>query len=146
MHQQSAEVVVRPQPGTSLRARKIPEHSRLDVLPKYFGKLCVTFEHAVYRQLEELSDYTGGFWDFFELEGGGFYMAPVSEEPFTFDVAGNYFQGTLSAEAAGITACLFAYSLLSFAYPEGPFSTLFHTLRDQVHMHPEAHLIFAAID
>ena len=53
--------------------------------------------------------YTGGFWRFWRLDNGGFYMAPDAEETFQVHCM-NYWQGELSADALGIVSCLTAYS------------------------------------
>jgi hypothetical protein len=55
-------------------------------------------EALVYGWLEQLSeDYTGGFWDFYTLSNGGFYMAPSGDKRFDIDVSGNGFTGELGA-------------------------------------------------
>ena len=84
-------------------------------------------------------------WRFFELSNGGFYMTPP-EEAYDLVVDSNGFQGRMSADAAGITVCLFAFSHLSFLYTIDVFSRHFHQLREFAQDHPEAGLIFAAID
>jgi hypothetical protein len=53
----------------------------------------------------------------------------------------------MSADAAGITVCLFAYSLLSFEYRGAEvFTRHFYGLREFALEHPESAHIFAAID
>jgi len=57
------------------------------------------------------------------------------------------FEGTLSADAAGITVCLFTFSHLSFQQPsEDVFSRHFYALREFALDHKEVGSIFAAID
>jgi hypothetical protein len=104
-------------------------------------------EHAVYHFMREfVREYKGAFWEFYELSNGGFYMAPASE-PVRFDVHSNGFAETVSADAAGIIVCLFAFSHLSFQRPEQDvFSRHFHKLREFALSHAEAKLILAAID
>jgi Antirestriction protein len=64
-----------------------------------------------------------------------------------FSVHTNGFEGSLSADAAGITVCLFAFSHLSFQQPsEDVFSRHFYALREFALDHQEAPGIFAAID
>jgi len=82
----------------------------------------------------------------FELSNGGFYMAP-SCDPVEFSVHSNGFEGSLSADAAGITVCLFTFSHLSFQQPsDDVFSRHFYALREFALNHKEAASIFAAID
>lgn len=81
-----------------------------------------------------------------ELSNGGFYMRTGSD-PVDLRVPSNRFEGVMSADAAGITVCLFAYSHLSFQFPaEARFSQHFYQLRAYALEHPEVSLIFAAID
>ena len=105
-------------------------------------------EPAIYGFAEQLSrDYQGGYWHFYTLGNGGFYMAP--DDGPCFQVSSeNGWEGKLSADALGITACLYAYSHLSFA--EGDFGELcarhYHWLRALAMKHTEAGGILAAID
>ncbi len=71
-------------------------------------------------------------------------MFPNQAEPFRIEVNGNGFSGELSAEAAGIVACLFA--LCAFAEESEQGAEHYHLLRDFAMDHPEAGLIFRAID
>jgi hypothetical protein len=132
---------------TKVEAYKVSAHARISTLPRHFGSRMVTVEDRVYHFMREfVAEYKGGFWEFYELSNGGFYMAPVSE-PVKFSVHGNGFEGTMSADAAGITVCLFTFSHLSFQLPEQDvLSRHFHKLRDFALDHAEAGLILAAID
>ena len=132
---------------TLVVARQIGEERRLGALGRFFGLHALTFENAVYDFLRRFApEYTGGYWQFYELDNGGFYMAPEGDT-FRFSVESNGCQGTLSADAAGITVCLFAYSHLSFYYTQDDvFSDHFHSLRAFAAEHREAGAIFAAID
>jgi len=74
-------------------------------------------------------------------------MAPSTPGQFRITVHTNDFDGTLSADAAGITATLFALSHLAFQFPRIEIlSTRFHQLRDFAAEHAERRLIFQAID
>ena len=93
------------------------------------------------------AEFTGGLWQFYALSNGGFYMAP--SPPGAFHVRSeNCFDGELSACAFGITACLYAYSHLSFG--DGDCATTcagqYHLLREHALDHREARSILAAID
>jgi hypothetical protein len=92
-------------------------------------------------------EYRGGYWEFYSLSNGGFYMAPKSDVTFQI-VCENGYEGVLSADALGITACLYAYSHLSFS--EGGFAEAcaqqYHWLREYMLEHPDAGAILGAID
>ena len=91
-------------------------------------------------------DYTGGYWNMYELDNGGFYMAPDSDAPFRVSCMNGY-EGALSADAFGLTVCLYAYSNLSFSKELAEVcAEQYHLLRDYMFEHPEVHEILAAID
>lgn len=129
-----------------IEAREVPEEERLEVLPRHFGRHMLRVEHAVYHFMGVISPgYCGGFWNFVELSNGGFYMAPAGG-PVPVRVEGNGYNGQMSAEAAGITACLFALNYLSSALEEEGLPQHFYWLYDFAAAHPEGGKILAAID
>jgi hypothetical protein len=131
----------------TLSAREIPSAERLQILPRHFDRHMFQVEHAIYAFMRRLAkEYTGGYWNYFELSNGGFYMAPEHDQPFNIGVDTNGFQGTMSADAAGITACLFALSHLSFQIENDSIAEHFHQLRDFALTHAEASAILGAID
>jgi hypothetical protein len=138
--------------ANAITAIVVTESRRLDFLPSYFGlRLMIKGESAIYSTLENLTtNYRGGFWDYYSLSNGGFYMAPRSEEPIHFNVEGNGFSGTLSADAAGIVACLFTLNSMAFSLQNAPeYKSLaqhYWHLREFAESHSEASLILAAID
>jgi hypothetical protein len=94
------------------------------------------------------TEYKGGYWEFYKLSNGGFYMAPDSEKPFSVSCQ-NYYTGTLSGDALGIVACLYAYSHLSFSRNEKigrMYARHYHLLREYMLEHPEVAEILGAID
>ncbi len=137
------------QNGQTIKATLVPEFQRLDAANQHFGiRFPMIFEPMVYRFTEQLAEtYTGGYWHFYTLSNGGFYMAPNLENSFTL-IADNGYTGTTSADALGITACLYTYSQLSFSKDAfGQFCTKqYHLLYAFAMAHPEAKAIRAAID
>ena len=130
-----------------VQARPVPDSARMNALPKHFGRRLIQVEAAIYNFLGRLApDYRGAYWRMVELSSGGFYMYP-DVGPLHICVEGNGWTGELTAEAAGITACLFAYSHLSFLFSDDDLLTRhFLWLRDYAAQHAEAAKIFAAID
>jgi hypothetical protein len=130
-----------------IEAYLVLEDARIGTLPLRFGARTMMVEHTIYHFMREFAaEYKGGFWDFYVLSNDGFYMAP-DMDPVKFSVDSNGFEGTLSADAAGITVCLFTFSHLSFQQPsEDVFSRHFYALREFALDHKEAELICAAID
>jgi hypothetical protein len=78
---------------------------------------------------------------------GGFYMTPSNDQVFHV-TCDNMFEGDLSADALGITACLYAYSHLSFS--GGSFARdcarHYHLLREYMMEHREVRAILGATD
>lgn len=137
----------------TIKASQVPEGDRLSFLPKHFGKLMMKFEGTVYLWMRRLStDYTGGYWNFYELSNGGFYMALSGEKRFQFD-SPNYAQEEVSADAAGVIVTMFALNAIinGIAYEEETdlsenFIEGYYLLRDFAAEHAESRKIFALID
>ena len=105
-------------------------------------------EPLIYNLASNMSDdYNGGYWEFFILSNNGFYMTPGSGGPFKVSCENGY-EGTLSADALGITCCLYAYSLLSFERNDMAkvYAQHYHWLREYMLDHNEAEDILKAID
>lgn len=137
----SAHLATRP-----IQAYQVPDDTRLETLPRHFGKHMLAVEDSVYYFMRQLAkDYSGGYWHFYELSNGGFYMAPECES-LILTVNGNGYAGHMSADAGGITACLFAFSHLSFRIRDDTISCHYYQLREFALDHTEASAILAAID
>lgn len=131
-----------------ISAQLVAEKDRPDFLAKQLpGSLCVKGESLVYRWLAKLSpQYAGGYWEFYALSNGGFYMAPKDARQFAIAVEGNGFRGTVSADVAGIIACLFALNALACQSANPAVIDRYYQLRDYALDHPDALSIMAAID
>lgn len=71
----------------TLSASLVPEQSRIDCLPSHFGKYMLIAENAIFNIMGELcSTYSGGYWNFFELSNGGFFMAPKADPEHKFNI------------------------------------------------------------
>lgn len=134
-------------PRAPVVAQRIENSERMMALPRHFGQRLLVFEGAVYNFMRRFAPgYDGAYWQFYELSNGGFYMAPDGG-PFQFSVDTNGYEGEMSADAAGVTVCLFACSHLAFRYSQDDvFGDHFHLLREFAAEHAEASAIFAAID
>ena len=127
----------------------VAEDQRMAITERLFGiHFPLRLEPVIYGITERMAeDYYGGYWDFHTLSNGGFYMAPAGDHVFHV-TCDNMFEGDLSADALGITACLYAYSNLSFA--DGRFARVcachYHRLREHMMDHPEVRAILGATD
>ncbi|ALM83112.1 antirestriction protein [Bordetella sp. N] len=116
-------------------------------LPTYFGpRDFLKGELLVYRWIELLSDdYRGGYWHFYEIPGG-FYLAPAGYTELRIRWPLNHCDCTMSADAAGIVATLYALSELCEAVRGDGLVDRYHALKAFALEHPEVAAIYAAID
>ena len=132
-----------------INRQQLNANTRIDLPAELFGhNFPLRLEPYVYSITGSIApEYRGGYWEFYTLSNGGFYMSPISASAYSVS-CDNGFQGVLSPDALGIAACLYAYSHLSFA--EGDFAENcaqhYHLLRDYMLEHAEARGIFGAID
>jgi hypothetical protein len=140
------------QENLPITASLAADSKRLSFLPAYFSpRLMMRGENLVYAWLDRLSEgYSGGYWLFYELSNGGFYMAPAAPDQLRVEVNGNGFGGNVSADAAGIIATLFALGQLA---SEAQGTDAGDLLIDRYHFllafadgHAEAGAIFQAVD
>jgi hypothetical protein len=127
---------------------QLNEDERINYPAYHFGdNFPFRVEPFIYDMARTLSsDYTGGYWNMYELTNGAFYMAPDSDTPFRV-VCMNGYEGTLSADTFGIMVCLYAYSNLSFSKDLSDVcAEQYHLLREYMFQHPDLLEILAAID
>ena len=93
----------------------VAEAERMAFVDKLFGlSYVLRLEPIVFRFAEQLAEnYDYGYWEFFSLSNGGFYMAPRSDTIYKVS-ADNGFEGQMTGDALGIVVCLYSYSNLSF--------------------------------
>ena len=130
-----------------ISAALVADDDRMAFMPKHLGRHLMSGQNLFFDYLGKLSeDYKGGYWEFYELSNGGWYTAPRTDKRFKMAWPGNYYEGEMSADAAGITASLYAINHLANATEEDVFINAYHHLRDFARDHAEADQIFAAID
>lgn len=128
----------------------IADQERLNHVEELFGiHFPLRLEPVIYGITQRMApEYCGGFWQFYALDNGGFYMAPEGDQ--TYQVScDNCWSGELSADALGITACLYSYSHLSFGGPEDfarECARQYHLLREYMCGHAEVGGILGATD
>lgn len=131
-----------------ISATKVSEDDRMDFMPKHLGiKHLMAGQNLFFVWLEKLSeDYKGGYWEFYELSNGGWYTAPAGEKRYKMSQPGNFYEGEMSADAAGITASLYSLGQLADTTEEDSFINAYHLLRDFAIEHAEGQEILSAID
>lgn len=126
----------------------VPEEKRLAVLPRFFSFTQMLHAEAlVFAYMAKLSvDYSGGYWHYYTLSNGGFYMAPAIDKAMRIEWNGNGYSGIMTADAAGIIATLFAVNHLAAETDTDKMTELYHQLLHFACGHPEDKAILAAID
>jgi hypothetical protein len=143
----TAPVLFAPQPRGAITATLVAHEDR-SALPHYFGAKLTQAELLVYRWMNSFCrQYTGGYWHFYKLSNGGLYMAPACEQRMRLAADGdNGIEEEMSADAAGIVACLSAFrDLAQGGDSRETFIGLYHQLRDYAASHLEASPIFRVI-
>ena len=132
---------------TTIKKTLVPENQRLGFLLQKLGKDCLLFEINVYAQMDWLCpEYKGGYWQFYNLSNGGFYMALEREEPLRVVFPNNYFDEPMSTDAASIAANLFALNGLCWKAGNAHLSDAYYALRDYGAAHKEGARIMRVID
>ena len=135
---------------TNITRQQVSDKQRIMHTANLFGiRSPLNIEPAVYSIASNIAtEYNGAYWEFYALSNGGFYMAPCSVQSYQV-ICENGYEGMLSADALGITACLYAYSHLSFSSNQA-FAEIcvnhYHWLRAYMLEHNEASTILTAID
>ena len=134
----------------NITRQQVSDKQRIQHTADLFGiRFPLNIEPAVYSIAGNIAtEYNGAYWEFYGLSNGGFYMAPCSDQSYQVSCENGY-EGKLTPDALGITACLYAYSHLSFGANE-TFAEVcanhYHLLRAYMLEHKEASAILSAID
>lgn len=149
-------VQVYPHPATEYAATaplNVEESDRLSFLPYLFGDDFMIAEMQVYALARKMiTGYEGGFWHFIRLPDGGGYMMPDCG-PVHLTNSENWFDSTVSADAAGIILTSLAINRRLWAHHACGHAALTHLFRardaqlwSHIEFHPECNAIYAALD
>ncbi|WP_227660668.1 antirestriction protein [Hafnia alvei] len=137
----------------ALTATPVPDEQRPTFWPQNFGTIpqWIALEPHIFGWMDRLcADYSGGIWQFYALNNGGAFMAPEpdenSDEAWALFNAMNGNGADMSAEAAGIAACLMAYSHHACRTGCEAMTEHYYRLRDYALNHPECNAIMRIID
>ncbi|WP_404273463.1 antirestriction protein [Yersinia similis] len=135
----------------TLTASVVPDEQRLRFWPQYFGAIpqWILLEPRIFAWLDRLcTDYSGGIWQFYTLSNGGAFMAPEDDdgEKWALFNSMNGNGAELSAQAAGIAACLMAYSHHACRTECDAMTEHYYRLRDYALQHAECRAIMSIID
>lgn len=113
---------------TKITSLLVSPSKRAGFMPETFGRSHMIAENLIYTTMEKFCrTYDGGFWNFYKLSNGGFYIAP-------------------EADAAGIVVTLYVLNYFCCKTENEELIDKYYHLRNFALEHKEARLIFAAID
>ena len=131
----------------------LPDEQRIGFWPQHFGSIpqWMTLEPHIFAWMDLFcADYCGGIWQFYTLSNGGAFIAPEPDgddvEKWTLFNPMNGNDVEMSAEAAGIAACLMAYSHHAMRTECDAMTEHYYRLRDYALNHPECNAIMHIID
>ncbi|MGV2395613.1 antirestriction protein [Klebsiella aerogenes] len=136
---------------TAITASVVPDELRIGFWPQHFGTIpqWIILEPQIFAWMDRLcTDYHGGIWNFSTLGNGGAFMASESEQDEKWRLF-NSMNGNgaeLTGEAAGIVACLMAYSHHACRTECDAMTEHYYRLRDYALNHPECSAIMHLID
>ena len=133
----------------SITKTLVAESDRLNTLPRYLGKHYLEFEMSVYGFMDRFCEnYNGGYWDYYRLSNGGFFMCLSDEQRFNVVNEGNHFSSEMSAEAVSVGVNLFALNALLWGEnADAKIFDLYDDVRDYAADIPdEAGKIWAFLD
>ena len=129
-----------------ITATRVPDEDRLNFWSRHVGpKYMLSFERHVFGWMRRLCGDCRIQYAALPLLEDEDYIAPQNGSKMRLVWPGNYFDGEMSPDAAGIVATLYALNV--FAEQAGPyFSDKYIQLYEFMRLHPEAEVIRAAID
>ena len=131
----------------------LPDEQRIGFWPQHFGSIpqWMTLEPHIFAWMDLFcADYCGGIWQFYTLSNGGAFIAPEPDgddvEKWTLFNPMNGNDVEMSAEAAGIAACLMANSHHAMRTECDAMTEHYYRLRDYALNHAECSAIMHIID
>ena len=134
-----------------IKCEVVPNTNRMKFLPKHVGLFMTRLETSIYDWMVRLDKaYTGDYWEFYELDNGGFFLAPSEERDYKL-CSINHNEEVISNISAGITVTLFALnSLMVIENISDSMQEIlvnkYYALRDFASDCDEAAKIFSLID
>lgn len=130
-----------------IKKTKCPTAKRLDFLPRFVGNKYLEYERGVFDLMRRACpDYNGGYWEYYRLSNGGFYISLHSDKLFKVEQPSNFYKGRMSADAVSIGINLYLLCEFAWQVDQEHFTEAFNNLRDFAKQHPEWSEIFHFID
>ena len=131
-----------------IHVTEITDEQRFCFTSKLFGERAfLEGEIAVYQWMRQLyTTYNGGYWRFFSLSNGGYFMQPDVDDTLHLVWPLNWSDEVVSAQAAGIVATMFGLSQAMATFSDEVMIENYHKLREFLGQHPESRAMFRLID
>lgn len=124
-----------------------PESLRMEFLPNAVGRQFFRYEQLTFAFMDKACPaYDGGYWNYYSLSNGGFYLALNTDERLKLQWPDNYFEDEMSADAAGICVSLMVQNAIAWDTPSQRITDQYYALRDYAAEHEEAAIIYRFID
>ena len=127
----------------------VEEKNRKDFLPKYFGAIAraIIIEGMIYSCAGKMiSGYNGGAWVFKTCSNGAAYITPEYDGSRNITMAENYYEGNMSADAAGLAITTLVVNSMTAKYQDHSLYALWEKLMDVVASHPERKELYKFLD
>ena len=133
---------------TTFNITEILGEDRMNFTPLLFGpEMFLQGERCVFEWMRRLcADYNGGYWKYFAVSNGAYYMAPARDGKMRLTWPLNWSDETVSPDAAGIVATLFALNNAMGAGADDCLVKNYYALSEYAMAHPEAPAIFRLIN
>lgn len=146
-----SEVITNELEVQPIVAKLVSDDLRHQFLPAYYRGVFLWAESLTFDYANRfIAGYSGGYWEFFELSNGAFFMAPSGEDLLRVVVTDNYTDVEVSPEAAGIIVTLYTLNYLMHARVRAAdrdrFIELYYKLLDYARDHKDGAAIRMAID
>ena len=136
-----------------IEASQVKEERRMAFLLRHIGpRWASSFEQLLNQWMKRLScDYSGDYWNYFELSNGGFYLTPSATKKTFLMTSTNFARENVSADAAGIIVTMLALTELMGIMDckgDGGLDNIierYNSLRDFAIEHHERERIFSII-
>lgn len=134
--------------GELITATIFPDHERVGFTYLLYGpNLMFSGEFSVGDIHDQMTGRDqSGYWNYYKLSNGGFYMAPKRDELLHITWPHSDFDGVLTSDASGIAATLFTLKFILAEFRDAHVEAMLLKLEDFARGHAESQKILRAID
>ena len=134
--------------GELITATLFPDYERPRFTYQLYGpNLMLSGEFSVGDIHDQMTGRgQSGYWNYYKLSNGGFYMAPKKDERLHITWPHSDFDDVLTSDASGVVATLFTLKFILVEFRDAHVEAMFLKLEDFARSHAESQKILRAID